>query len=129
MANISLTDAGDQAGLEAAVEVFADSVRFTAERLPSKKIPPTVKGFVRAKVGYVQAGGQGGKQAPNAAMFETPGARHPLFAKGPRGTDGWKHWYDQPFRPFMEEAVVAALDEAADVYADTAIAVWMAESG
>jgi hypothetical protein len=62
-------------------------------------------------------------------MFETYGARHPLFAHGPRGTDGWKNWYDQPYRPFMEEGVEASLNEAAETFADTAIEVMAAEGG
>lgn len=63
----------------------------------------------------------GGPAAPNAIMFETLGARHPLFAHGPRGTDGWRHWYTQPYRPFLEEAAQRAAQDACNKFADEII--------
>lgn len=114
--------AGDNEGLKKAAKVIESAVRRKAEAMGSQKIPPTVTSYVRAGVGYVAAGGAGGLEAPNAAMFETPGARHPLF-----GDD--HHWYTQPYRPFMEEGAEEAGDEAAQVYADEAIAIWAKESG
>ena len=124
-----LTGAGDVAGLKRAAAIIAEAAKVTASEIPSKKIPPTIRSYVRAGIGYVTAGGTGGQEAPNAYMFETIGARHPLFAHGPRGTDGWKHWYDQPYRPFLEDAAEIAASQAADAYADAAIAVWAKESG
>ena len=120
---------GDELGLEKAAEVIRDKAKEITTAMPSKKIPPTIISYVRGGVAYVNAGGPGGQDAPNAYMFEEYGARHPLFAHGPRGTDGWRHWYEQPYRPFLEEAAEAAGQEAADVYADVAIAVWAKESG
>lgn len=124
-----LSDSGDLVGLRKAAAIIAGATRIAATDMPSKKIPPTIKWYIRAGVAYVQAGGVGGQMAPNAYMFETLGARHPLFAHGPRGTDGWKHWYDQPYRPFMEEAAEASADAAAEAYGDAAIAIWARESG
>jgi hypothetical protein len=117
-----VSPAGEIAGLERAAEIIAEAVKAAAEALPSKKIPPTVRSYVRAGIGYVTAGGTGGQEAPNAHMFETPGARHPLFGNK-------KHWYNQPYRPFMEEGAEAAADEAAEAYADATIGVWAKESG
>jgi hypothetical protein len=117
-----LSDAGEEAGLKAAAEVAVEAVKFTAERLPSKKIPPSVSSRVVRGIAYVSAGGVGGRQAPNAYMFEEQGARHPLFGNK-------KHWYDQPYRPFMEAAIEASADEMAEVFADVAIDIWMKESG
>jgi len=52
-----------------------------------------------------------GTAAPNAAPFEF-GERHPLF--GDKGV-----WFKQPTRAYMNSAASgAAVDEAADVYAD-----------
>lgn len=126
---MAISGAGEAAGLKKASEILAKAVKAKAAAMPSKKIPPSVKSYVRAGIGYVSAGGVGGKEAPNAYMFEEYGARHPLFAKGPRGTDGWKHWYDQPYRPFMEEAIEAAADKAAEAFADEVLDIWTKESG
>lgn len=126
---VVVSGAGDIAGLKRAAELIKEAAKGTAGAIPSKKIPPTIIAYVRGGIGYVNAGGPGGKTAPNAYMFEELGARHPLFAHGPKGTDGWRHWYDQPYRPFLEEAAEAVGDKAAEVYADTAIAIWAKESG
>jgi hypothetical protein len=126
---MAISNLGIEAGLKAAGEVLVKAIKAKAAAMPSKKIPGTVKSYVRGGVGYINAGGPGGRTAPNAYMFETYGARHPLFAHGPRGTDGWKNWYDQPYRPFMEEGVEASLNEAAETFADTAIEVMAAEGG
>lgn len=126
---MAISDAGDLAGLREATKLIAAAAKTLSAAMPSKKIPPSIRSYVRAGIGYVSAGGAGGQQAPNAYMFETIGARHPLFAHGPRGTDGWKHWYDQPYRPFLEDAAEAVGQAAADVYADEAIAIWAKESG
>lgn len=127
---MALSSAGETVGLRKAAAIIAEAVKAKAEAIPSRKIPPTVRSFVRAGIGYVTAGGTGGQQAPNAYMFEELGARHPLFAQGPKGTGGgWKHWYEQPYRPFMEEGAEVAADAAAEAFADEAIAIWAKESG
>lgn len=123
-----LSDAGDKAGLAVAAATIRDKIKQVAAAMPSKKIPPTLRSYVRGGIGYVAAGGPQGRTAPNAAMFETEGARHPLFAHGPKGTDGWRNWYDQPYRPFMEEGAEISAQDAAEKFADTAIAIWAKES-
>src|SRR5580700_10862640 len=50
-------------------------------------------------------------------------ARHPLFAHGPRGTDGWLNWFNtnqrHPERThFMEKAAEDAVQLAAEKFAD-----------
>jgi hypothetical protein len=102
--------------------VMEDAIWQRARDLPSKKIPATIKSYIRAGIGYISAGGVGGREAPNAYMFEEQGARHPLFGNR-------KHWYEQPYRPFMEEGIEISLDEAADAFADAAIATMAAEAG
>lgn len=105
------------AGMRAATAIVADAIRTVAAAMPSKKIPPTVAHYVRNGIGYVSAGGPGGRVAPNAYMFETPGARHPFFA--PVGSWMYLHgpWYTQPYRPFMEEGAAIAHDDAAEALA------------
>lgn len=122
-----VTEAGHLAGIKAAAAVIEDYVWKQAREMvtktgTAKKIPPTVRSYVRMGIGYVAAGGRGGRAAPNAAMFETPGARHPLFGNK-------KHWYEQPYRPFMEEGAERGASEAADVYADVTIGIWLKETG
>jgi hypothetical protein len=119
---------GDREGIAAGAALIRDKAKVISGTF-SKKIPPTIISYVRNNIGYVNAGGPGGQVAPNAYMFETLGARHPLFAHGPRGTDGWRHWYDQPYRPFLEDAAEAVGQEAAEAYADVAIGIWAKESG
>lgn len=123
----TVSEAGHLAAIRAASRVIEDHVWEAARTMPTKsgthrKIPPSVSSYVRSGIGYVTAGGRGGQQAPNAAMFETPGARHPLFGDK-------KHWYTQPYRPFMEEGAEAGLDDAANVYADICIQTWCKETG
>jgi hypothetical protein len=119
---MAISNSGNTAGLKAAAEFLAEKMAQKAAELPSKKIPPTLKSYVRGEVGYINAGGTGGSEAMNAYMFETPGARHPLFGNR-------KHWYGQEYRPFMEEAAEEFGDEAAQIYADAAIEVWKEEGG
>jgi hypothetical protein len=122
------SDAAHSRALKLGCETLARMAWKITTAMPSEKIPPTIRAVVRGGIGYVNAGGPGGKEAPNAAMFETLNARHPLFAHGPRGTDGWRHWYVQPYRPFLEEAWEVAGQDACDVYADNLIAAWKAEN-
>jgi hypothetical protein len=134
---------GDRMGLRAAANIIARKAKEIVRQRPnstrayigSKKIPRTINSYLTAgfsenrTIAYVSAGGAGGLEAPNAYMFETRGARHPLFAHGPPGTDGWLHWYDQPFFGFLEDAAEQAGQEACERYADIAIQVWARESG
>ena len=134
---------GDRMGLREAAKVIARAIKQAAREMPvkwtpgpgSRKIPRTVDSYLAAGFGegrtiaYVSAGGAGGLEAPNAYMFETKGARHPLFAHGPPGTDGWLNWYTQPYRPFMEEGAEKSAQDACEKYADIAIQVWARESG
>lgn len=138
-----LTMAGDRRGLAAAADVIARAAKRITREMPvrwtpgpgSRKIPRTIDSYLTADFGegrtiaYVSAGGAGGLEAPNAYMFETKGARHPLFAHGPKGTDGWLNWYTQPYRPFLEEAAERAGQDACERYADVAIQIWARESG
>ena len=138
---ISIT--GDRMGLREAAKVIAKRAKRITRTMRvkwtpgpgSRKIPKTIDSYLAAGFGegrtiaYVSAGGAGGLEAPNAYMFETKGARHPLFAHGPPGTDGWLNWYTQPYRPFLEEAAEQAGQEACEKYADIAIQVWARESG
>jgi hypothetical protein len=133
-----LSQAGHLAGLAAANKVFVKKVKEVTAAMPtggksgnvgSRKIPPTVISYVRGGIGYVNAGGPGGLSAPNAYMFEVPDRRHPLFAHGPRGTDGWKKWYDQKYIPFLEIAADAAEDDAVEAYLNAALDVWIKEAG
>lgn len=105
-------------GMRAATAYIADVIKAVAAAMPSKKIPPTVVSYVRTNIGYVSAGGPGGRTAPNAYMFETPGARHPFFAHV--GTWRYQHgpWYTQPYRPFMETGAAIAHDDAAEILAE-----------
>jgi hypothetical protein len=100
------------AGMRAATAIISDSIRTTAAAMPSAKIPPTVRWYMRGNIGYVGAGGPGGRVAPAAYMFETPGARHPFFARV--GTWRYLHhkWYTQPYRPFMEVGFDVARGDA-----------------
>jgi hypothetical protein len=106
------------AGMRAATAHIAQVIKAVASAMPSKKIPPTVVSYVRRGIGYVSAGGPGGRVAPNAYMFETPGARHPYFA--PVGSYRYLHepWYTQPYRPFMETGAEIAHDDAAEILAE-----------
>lgn len=122
------SDAQTEGLRRAAIIIQDEAWRITREMplnsggVGSKKIPPTINYYLRLGAAYVSAGGPGGKAAPNAAMFETPGARHPLF--GDR-----KHWYVQPYRPFLEEAADNAGQEAEEAYADGCIEVMTKTSG
>jgi hypothetical protein len=119
---MALSRTAEDEGLKAAATVIEDGIWQAARDLPSKKIPPTIRMFIRAGIAYVTAGGVGGHEAPNAWMFEEAGARHPLFGNR-------RHWYTQPYRPFMEIGAEKSMDEAADVYADVTIGIWAKESG
>lgn len=103
-------------GLRAAAETIADAARAISGRF-SRRIPASIRVTVAGKSAAVKAGGRKGELAPNAAMFETPGARHPLFGDK-------SHWYFQPHRPFLEEAAQARGDKAAEEYADAVIDSW-----
>lgn len=118
LAGVAGSGAFFTAGMKAATAIIADSIRTVAGAMPSKKIPPTVRHYVRGGVGYVGAGGPGGRVAPNAYMFETPGARHPFFAKV--GSYRYIHgpWYTQPYRPFMETGAAIAEGAAAEALAE-----------
>jgi len=140
---MALSITGDRMGLREAAKVIAREAKeivrarpnSTREYTGSRKIPRTIDSYLTAgfapdrTIAYVSAGGTGGMEAPNAWMFETKGARHPLFAHGPPGTDGWLNWYTQPFFPFLEEAAERAGQDACEKYADIAIQVWARESG
>jgi hypothetical protein len=71
---------------------------------------------------YVEGGGD---IAPNAYPFDPPPgrvpSRHPLF-------NNRKHWYNQPYRPFLEESADEAIDRAAVEYSKV-IDDWAREAG
>jgi len=99
--------------LREAAEIVAMKCREIASQF-SRRIPASIK---------VQGGTSrvvivaGGPAAPNAYPFEK-GAYHPLFAHGPRGSGpGWKNWYKQPYKPFLEEGAAIAGNDAERAFA------------
>jgi hypothetical protein len=109
--------------LKEAAQVIADETE-NITRTFSRRIPLSVRVRGGARGVRIVAGGD---EAPNAYPFET-GARHPLFAVGPRGTGRWQWWYPQPHRPYLEEAARAKLEEAAEKFAEV-IDDWAKELG
>jgi hypothetical protein len=95
------------ARLREAAEIIAEAARGISATF-SKRIPASIKIIGGASGMWITAGGPEGKIAPNAYPFED-GVRHPLF--------GMNHWYPQPKRPFLEEAVTASADQAAEAFA------------
>lgn len=111
--------------LRKAGEVIADEARRIALTIGHKKPMGRTARSIRITVyeAYNKANvSAGGPDAPEAVMFEEPRARHPLF-----GND--KYWYDQPHRPFLEEAAEAKADEAMQAYADELIPQLLDENG
>lgn len=115
----------ESTGLIKAAREIAKEAKLISGRF-SRRIPRSIRVSLDSRGVNVQAGGP---SAPQARMFETPGARHPLFAHGPRGTDGWRHWYTQPYRPFLEQAAEARGQDACEVYADEVIPELLREFG
>lgn len=118
---------GTGANLAKAAQDIADGIKARSAEF-SKKIPPSVHvGQGTAVTATVYA------TAPNAYPIET-GARHPLFARGPKpasnndpaakGT-GWDHWYPMEKILFMEEGAARALDKAAEDYGFSEINDWL----
>lgn len=110
--------------LKTAAKVIAEAAKVLSR---SAKITAGMKVYKAPGGGsvFIAAGAHGGKWGwvpVNAWMFETPDSWHPLFAHGPRGTDGWRHWYVQPYRPFLEMAAETTGQEAAEVFASLEIA-------
>jgi hypothetical protein len=108
--------------LEAAAEIVATQAREISSKF-SRRIPLSVRVKTYGNVNettYVEAGGP---EAPQAYPFDpvTPPSRHPLL--GDR-----EHWYDQPYRPFLEEAAEMAADKAAEEFAKV-IDDWCDETG
>jgi hypothetical protein len=105
--------------LEAAAEIVAEAARGISSKF-STRIPGSVRVVTVRGTTYIQAGGA---TAPNAAPFDPvkPPSRHPLF--GDR-----EHWYNQPYRPFLEEAAESAIDKAVQEYAKV-IDDWCEETG
>lgn len=102
-----------------AAEAIAEGIRARAAQF-SKKIPPGVHvGQGSATHATVYASIEPGY------AIET-GARHPLFARGPKGSGGgWDHWYPTKQILFMEEGAAAALDKAAEDYGYGEIDDWL----
>jgi hypothetical protein len=93
--------------LREAAEVIAVAVRAASSF--STKIPASVK-VVGGNTGvYVIAGGD---MAPSADPIEY-GKRHPLFGKWMSGAQ-----YTMKKRPFLEEAMEAAGDKAAEAFSE-----------
>jgi hypothetical protein len=108
--------------LKTAAKVIADTAKVISGRF-SRKIPAAMKVYLGpgSDVCFIAAGsptGRWGWTPVNAWMFEEMGSRHPLFAHGPKRTDGWLNWYGMPYRPFMEEAAETSAQAAAEVYGD-----------
>jgi hypothetical protein len=100
----------EQAALKKAAQIIADRAKSIAARF-SKRIPASITVTLRGMNASISAGGS---EAPQAGMFETPRARHPLF-----GNDNF--WYTQPYRPFLEEAAEQVGDQAMQEFADEVI--------
>ena len=99
--------------LREAAEIIANAVRAEAARF-SDRIPESIRVTGGTSRIYIVAGGP---EAPSAYPNET-GARHPLFAVGPRGTGRWKYWYQMERRPFLEEGASMGSGPAADAFAE-----------
>lgn len=117
--------------LKYAAQVIARAAKDIAGEF-STRIPPAIKVFATSSDSVnINGGSPGGKWGwtpIHAWMFSEPHSasvpKHPLFASGPRGTDGWKYWYYQPYRPFLDEAAEAKSQEAAEAYADVAFPMY-----
>jgi hypothetical protein len=105
--------------LREAAEIIAEAARRISSRF-SRRIPASVNVVTNTTGTYVMAGGP---DAPNAYPFDPPEppSRHPLYGNR-------KHWYNQPYRPFLEEAAEEAADKAAEAYAKV-IDDWAKELG
>jgi hypothetical protein len=107
--------------LEEAAEIVAEKAREISSGF-SRRIPLSVRVRTYRGTTYVEAGGP---TAPNAFPFDPPPgqvpSRHPLFGNR-------KHWYNQPYRPFLEEAAEEAADKAAEAYAKV-VDDWCRETG
>lgn len=93
--------------LQSAAEIIAREARSISSTF-SKRIPLATR-VVTDHDGKVSVF-TSGTDAPNAAPFELP-ERHPLFGDK-------EHWYEQPHRPYMEEAGDRKADAAAEEYAN-----------
>lgn len=116
----SLSFAGSAGGgnFGKAAEAIAEGIRARAAQF-SRKIPAGVHvGQGSATHATVYASTEPGY------AIET-GARHPLFARGPKGTGGWRHWYAMKQILFMEEGAANALDQAAEDYGYGEIDDWL----
>lgn len=95
--------------LREAAEVIAEAAREISGQF-STRIPASIVVRGGTTQVWIVAGGEA---APNAAPFED-GSFHPVFARGPRSKWTWRR---QPHRPFLEEAELAAGNEAAEAFA------------
>lgn len=83
----------------------------------SRRIPAAT--IVREYADYTEVVTRGAL-APNAAPFEKP-LSHPLFGDK-------EHWYAQPHRPFMQDALDQKGDKAADIIGGVVVD-WAEEAG
>jgi hypothetical protein len=116
---------GAPGNLGKAAQDLANGIKERAAEF-SVKIPPSVhvgQGTETTATVYATA--------PNAYPIET-GARHPLFARGPRDAPdaekrGWGYWYPMKQILFMEEGAAKALDKAAEDWGYNTINDWLKE--
>jgi hypothetical protein len=104
----------DRAALRRAANIICDRAQTIAAKR-SRRIPAAThvledQGIVKVKTE--------GSLAPNAAPFEA-GELHPLWAHvGSYRYDHYK-WGRQPFFPYMMEAALEKVDDAAQAYGDS----------
>jgi hypothetical protein len=109
--------------LTQAADVICDAVKEAASAF-SRRIPAGT--FVRSYSNAVYIITYG-SIAPNAYPFEDA-VYHPYFAKV--GSERYRHgpWFQQPYRPYMEEGAEAGITRAADIFANI-INDWAAATG
>lgn len=116
----------DHDGLMAAAKVFCDLAKSISSRR-SRRIPIATK--VSDQGGNEVDVVTNGDIAPNAAPFEYA-EMHPLWASvGSTRYDRPDDWRRQPLFPYMDMAMNAGLDAAAQKYGDITIDGWLKELG
>lgn len=118
----------EREALKRAAALFEDAIKVAAGRF-STEIPAAVHTYYTTDFAWISAGtrtGEWGWTPIHAWMFEEPHAgsipKHPLFGNR-------KKWYYQPYRPYIEEGMYAAINEAENLYADIVAAGVCAEYG
>lgn len=104
-------------GLIKAARIIAERARVISSAF-SRRIPAGT--HVVVKTNGIVAVRTEGAIAPNAAPFEAA-ELHPLWARVGSVRYLYSHWGKQPYRPYMLQAALQKLDDAAEAYADEVI--------